>query len=253
MATRQTDLDGLSPEDLAEALADSETTSENRNNDDESRDADPDQATPEYRDVAIGGQYHRVTKDVADALLIEQQSLTEALSRRDQAPAAAPVSEPTRDTDEDFATRFFSDPEAVLREREQKIREEVTTELRREYSAKTALDKYWDDFYRQNADLRDYKWVVDSVVHDRMSELENLRGTASMAAVARMTKERILEVGGKFGKSTSAEPKATTTLPGGRKEPPKAPAKAQEDNSDKEPISLSKAIAERRKKRKKSA
>ena len=254
MATRQTDLDDLSPEDLAEALQTADSTSPDDRNDDESRDADPEEATPEYRDVAIGGRYHRVTKDVADALLIEQNQLTQALQqRRQEEPTARQDPEPTRETDEDFTTRFFSDPETVLREREDRIRKEVANELRAEYQAKSSLDKYWDDFYNQNKDLKDYKWVVDSVVKDRMSELENLRGTASMSALAVMTKERILQVGGKFGNSGSPQ-KGTTNLPGGRVSPAgdEKPTKSNK-TTDNAPISLSKAIAERRKKRKKSA
>jgi hypothetical protein len=57
-----------------------------------------------------------------------------------------------------------------------KFKEEIKSEIRQEYQARTTADKaedtFWNEFYQDNEDLKEHKLIVDAIIQRDVDELK---------------------------------------------------------------------------------
>ncbi len=197
---------------------------------------DPDSEPPALEDDRIGV--------IASTLQGVTEQLAAMKERIDNPPAPIPAASSDPDDKYDYNTELFTNPEAALSHLKEEITAEVTGKLEGRYSQDQNRQRFWDDFYSANPDLKEHKWVVEATLSSEMGTLNKLQGQEAIDGLARATKERILSIqGGKSGGGNK-----TTSLTGAQSRV--APARRTAENDDKnEPKSLSAGIRELRRRK----
>lgn len=207
--------------------------------DDSSRDKD------DLVEVVIAGQTVKLAPETA-ALIEAEQTAASAAATQSQL-ASEPIASGDGDRSDDAdAELMFSDPAQWKKNLVEGIRKEVTAD----YSADQQRKGFWDDFYRENDDLRGEDYLVQATLNRHFSVLENMKGRPGRDRLAELTKKDILALTKKYNKPP--ENNDTTNLEGaaGGEEAPDVPT------PKKEPTrlpSLGDAIKQRRLNRAKAA
>lgn len=155
-------------------------------------------------EVVIAGQTIKI--DSTAALLLDTERTQ--LAQQQQAPVEAPVADDRASDEEGYAELLFSDPNAAIK----KLKAEMRQEIAADYNADQSRRDFWDDFYRENTDLRDEDHLVQATLSKHISALENMRGKAGRDKLAELTKKDILNLTKKYNKS--AVKNDTVTLEG---------------------------------------
>jgi len=147
--------------------------------------------------VTIGGKTFQMEPEVAASIQAEQTSYQEQVSTAEAATLAVEVAgkeAPGREQDADegegtgIADLMFTDPEAY----DKQLRESIKTDIRAEYQQDQARQTFWDEFYRENTDLADKKWMVEGVLARRLDSIGKLSGRPGRDKLAELTKGEIL-------------------------------------------------------------
>lgn len=133
-----------------------------------------------------------------------------------QQPAAEEEEEP------DWENLIFTDPKKALDMRDERVRRQVTSELRGEYQREQSTARFWNDFYKANDDLKGDKDIVEMILNKNFSDLANVPIDQAMKKLADLTRQRVMKYsnnrGGQrkrtravtAGASNSARPAAAT-------------------------------------------
>jgi hypothetical protein len=161
-------------------------------------------------------------------------------------PARAPAAEPADEMDdEEFDALLFSNPREALRINNERVKRE----LRNEYTNNQGTTKFWENFYRDNSDLKDDDDLVQSTLQKNMAELGNMPVDKAMGRLAELTRERILG----FMKKRK-EPRGQNRAIAEGSNPPSIPrGPAVDDDDDAKPTTMGDLLKSRRAKRRKAA
>jgi hypothetical protein len=117
----------------------------------------------------------------------ENKLIRRAIPPAEPARQAQPAESEEMD-DEEFDALLFSNPREALRINNEKVKRE----LRNEYTNNQGTTKFWDNFYRDNADLKDDDDLVQSTLQKNMAELGNMPVDKAMGRLAELTRDRIM-------------------------------------------------------------
>lgn len=115
-------------------------------------------------------------------------------------PPPAPVShQPQSDPfDEvDWETELYRDPKETLRRYGEIVEQRVERRLTAKYQQERGQSKFWEDFYRENKDLKKDHDLVQATLQSNMSALANIPVPEAMEKLADLTRERIMRYSGK--------------------------------------------------------
>lgn len=157
-------------------------------------------------------QFEGTMQSLQDKHSQQMTDLTSQVSAKFE--SMTPV-EPEPEVAEDWLTKFYADPRAVLQNIKEEAKEEVKTELRTEYqeqnSAKESEIEFWNQFYNENPDLSEHKFTVESIFRRDLRELNTLLRTDPdkvKTELAERTKAYILSFSNK-----PSTPTAHTEIP----------------------------------------
>lgn len=162
----------------------------------------------EMVDVEIDGTKFSMTKEGAEAYSKQQAVYADNLATAGQGDTES-EGEPETEDKTDFQTLFYTDPDLAV----EKIEERITAKLRGEYIQDKALEIFWQDFYRENPELKEEDTFVRMVLGNKMGELGSLKGKTGRDGLATAVQSELLRIQnkGKGGKKQSSE---TETLEG---------------------------------------
>lgn len=184
---------------------------------------------PTFETVRLGGLELEVDPQTKAAIEAELSRLQQPAAAPPPAPAApAPPLEPTSPLAgiKDLNTRIFTEPDAVLAELYQVARENISNELRGEYSRNQTEQEFWSTFYADNEDLAPNKFLVKSIVERERAALGNLQSLPDIARhIADTTRAELLRIKGAESQ-TPSRPRAVMrgSQAGGRSPTPPAVA-----------------------------
>ena len=210
---------------------------------------EPAPAAPEMVAVKVGDQ--EVQVDKATAALIEAQNQQfqaqlEELKKPAPAPAPSPAPAPKSEPQEtDWDELAYNNPGEFAN----KIIETVTDNLTGQYNAQTAMRDFWGDFYDKNEDLKGHKTIVQAVMNQNMATLGDMPATEASSKLADMTRETIVGLVKQFGPKDpppGQQPRTVVESGSGPAQPEPQPA-----GDDKKVLTMTDALRERRKARRK--
>jgi len=156
-------------------------------------------------EVELGGQKVMVTSDVASALEAQARAQEEQLARlrsdtqrqlqeiRQNIRPAQPAT-PAPPDEESAAERLFREPTAFLNEFARKIEDNVTRKVTQSYSQEKQREMYWNQFYEQNKDLKDKKFLVDAVYAHDFQALAEMPIESGMKELATRARKRLADL-----------------------------------------------------------
>lgn len=98
--------------------------------------------------------------------------------------------EPERPAEPDINTLWFENPQAAY----QKIVSDVETRVESRYRQDQALKSFWDGFDRANEDLRDDRWLAETLLQQNFAELADLSPRKAQERLGEITREQILRL-----------------------------------------------------------
>ena len=124
-------------------------------------------------------------------------------------PEPAPQPKPKKEK-RDWEKLMFENTEEGVETLRKDIKEEVTAELRAEYSKVNGEKEFWQDFYTANDDLKKEKDddLVRAVLNKNMAVLGDLPVSEAIKKLGDLTRERILAYTGTNKKPTDKKGKA---------------------------------------------
>ena len=165
--------------------------------DEANKPAPKSEPAPELESVKLGEKEFKVPAEVKAALdaaaragveVGELKSMVANLSN--QIKAAAPKPEPK--ADEGYATILFTNPDGAIEKLTKEIENRIMTRVEQTNNQR----EFWDEFYRQNSDLKKYDEYVRfqfSKARDSYSK-EGITVEEAMKRLAVSSKEAILKV-----------------------------------------------------------
>lgn len=204
---------------------------------------------PKFVTVKHGGRELQVPEDLAGAWQERErefetrigkqgQELGELRKWRQQAEAAIRP-QPAQPAEPDINTLWFENPQAAYQKIKQDVREEITSDYRRDQ----ALRSFWDGFYRGNDDLREDAWVAETVFRDNFQDLADMPTSKAQEKLADLTREKILRLTRKAKTEITRAPMLESAS-GDR--PPRPQRDEDEDDG---PKTMGELIAQRRARR----
>ena len=156
----------------------------------------PVAATPAEAPIQIGNQTFATSQEAfAYAEKIEQESTQNDMYRQGVLDAQNQQQVPqnvTPKAEENFEEAFYADPQKFLADRDAKIAASVEEKIMGQIEQTKKSDKIWDEFYKENPDLRVSDRLVRSILNDNWNVLGNMPdGRAAMRIVAQKTRAEI--------------------------------------------------------------
>ena len=209
------------------------------------------QPAPELVTVKVGDQEVKVDKATADVIAAQNERVAAEMDqlRRRPAPEPKPAPEPGKPEETDWEDLMLNNPAAFA----QKIREDVTQDLTNRYNAQTTMDTFWSDFYDANDDLKPHKGIVNAVMNQNMGILGDMPATEASTKLAELTRGEIVNLVKKFGSKEpqpGSQQQRTAVETGEGPSPSEEPAPTA---GDAKITSMTDALKERRKSRRKAA
>ncbi len=106
-------------------------------------------------------------------------------------------------------TELFENPAGVI----EKITKKIKAELKSEDEAKTRTNTFWEGFYLENPELKNYDRSVKSVMNEQWSYLNNLPLSKAKEILATEARKFINEVRGPEGQRVTMTGSAGGTIP----------------------------------------
>lgn len=213
---------------------------------------DPPEPAPELVAVKVGDQEIQVDKATAELIEAQNQQFQTQLDELRKAPPTAPLAPapaPAAEPGEvDWEKLMLDDPAGFA----QKIRDDVTKDLTSQHQAATAMTTFWSNFYDANDDLKAHKTIVESVLNQNMGALGNLPATEASGKLADLTRETIVGLVKQFGPKDTKTPTQQRTAAESGSGPAAAPATSEPAEGDKKVLTMTDALRERRKSRRKA-
>lgn len=210
---------------------------------------DPAPAAPETVAVKVGDQEIQVDKATAELIEAQNaqfQAQIEQLKKPAPAPAPSPAPAPASEPQEtDWDELAYNNPSGFA----DKIIETVTEKLTGQYNAQTAMRDFWGDFYDKNEDLKGHKTIVQAVMNQNMATLGDMPANEASSKLADMTRETIVGLVKQFGPKDPPSTQQSRTVVetgSGPAQPEPQPAEG-----DKKVLTMTDALRERRKARRK--
>jgi hypothetical protein len=116
---------------------------------------------------------------------------------------------------------WFSDPKKAA----SLLRQQVKSEYEVERSAERNRERFWQDFYEKNPDLKRVERIVQSVVKEKLPEIQKLPSDREVSEfLSKETRDIIGLVGKAFSKTETRLPSEPAVSFGASGETPPAPA-----------------------------
>lgn len=222
--------------------------------------ADVGPSRPATSKFAIGGQEFEIESSLASALQAQQEDfqkqhaeLRGLLPKRPEA-TPEPVSEPVKDPG--LGSMIFDDPDrfvdTLLERVDQRIEKRAQIEQGK-YTADQGTRDFWNGFYIENDDLRDFDWVVQASLNRHRSELIDLPVSQASTKLAELSRTDILGLVGKFKSETGGKPSRTTVESGRSSGTPTPETKSGEQAEESNVSSISSTLRDRRRMRREKA
>lgn len=174
---------------------------------------------------------------------LEAQRAELAAMRAQTKPAPAPAkkTEPEPEPEPDWEDLLYKNPKEFVKQHGQRVREEVTRELRGEYQAVRGEEAFWNRFYVEHKDLAEDDDLVRATLARHQADLGDLPVEIAAKRLADLTRERILRYAG-GGKPQTQRKKAVAE----GANPPKSERKVEEEPKV---VTLSQLIRDRKARR----
>jgi len=224
---------------------------------DEVPDDDPIEPTSDSRptdqelvEMTVGSETVKVSPEAAQVYNDEITRLTNLATTNVELEPDV-VSEET--SGEDLATEILMDPAKVLADFGDKLEKKIKGDLSTAYTIEEKRRLFWEDFYGENPDLKNFDNIVHMVLSANMGVLEGMVGKSGRDRLSTLTKEEILRVSSAQRGLSLRKRSGSTSLEGGTGGGQEAPAK--NDNTEEEApsnirhLTLGNAIKARRLKR----
>jgi hypothetical protein len=184
---------------------------------DEAENEEPAQVADDLEEVLIDGVRYMLPADVAASYRSqEERTADELASLRANPPLAEPISGSviTEDESEDIETLLFTDPKRALDLHAERVKKEVSSDMRDRYQAERAREMFWEDFYGEHPELVDEKDYVDFTLNKHLDGLSNLKGKKARDELAKLVKGGILKLMNK-GRNAQNNEEGESSLEGG--------------------------------------
>lgn len=114
------------------------------------------------------------------------------LLKRQIPPAqpAQPQEQPQED-DVDWDQLLFENPKEALRLHGERVADQVKRDLTEAYQREQSSQRFWQDFYAANPDLRDDHDLVQTVLSKNFQQVQNLPSNEAIPVLADMTRQKI--------------------------------------------------------------
>lgn len=172
-------------------------------------DGDEPGAAKKTAKLKIGGKEFDAPEDIAAALTALQEAHDAELAELRKANRAQPAPNPTpAKTEEepyDFNTMIFINPAEALA----KFREEIIADMTGRYQAETGRAKFWSDFNKENSDLEDATFLVESVLNKNYEDLKGLPADEARKELAKLSRLALDKLGFKGKKDDEIKPNRT--------------------------------------------
>lgn len=153
--------------------------------------------------------------------------------------AAQPT--PPQDAEPDFNTLLFENPTRALELRDARLKAELEAKYRSEQNFRA----FWEQFYENNPDLKDEKFLVNAQFQSSWDTISDMKTPDAQEYLADGVRKEILRISRKAKTATGTVPSPTgrAVVEGATGDRPPAPPRPVD--SDEEPASLSAAIKAR--------
>lgn len=171
---------------------------------------------------------------------LEKQIPPQNAGQQQEAPKKDPFD------DVDFEKLIFQDPQKALKMHAEMVRDQVKQEMTQMYQREQGTQKFWNDFYQANPDLKDDHDLVEMTLNANLNDLIDEPVPQAIEKLADLTRQKILRYSGKGqNKDDGKSPKRQKAQAEGASRPaPKQPP--QEEPG---PSTLSDLIRARNKRR----
>lgn len=213
--------------------------------------------TSEKTKFSVGGQEFEIDPGLASALQAQQDDFqaqnAELRGLMPKRPEPKIEPEPKPMEGPNYGEMLFDDPQRFVKEFGDDIRKQTIEEMKGEYSADQGMQRFWDNFYRANEDLREFDWVVQASLNRHNSELIDLPVSQAAVKLAEVSRADILGLAGKFGSGEKGK-SSRTTVESGRSTSKAAPETGSGMQADAGKVtSISSVLRNRRKGRRQKA
>lgn len=117
---------------------------------------------------------------------------TENANLRRAVPPAAPAPQEDPLDAVDWDTELFSDPKGALKKYGAIVADQVERKLTSKYQSDRGTQRFWDDFYKENEDLKQDHDLVQATLAANMQDLANRPVPDAMKRLGELVRERIL-------------------------------------------------------------
>lgn len=161
-----------------------------------------EESVTSMKEIEVGGQKFMVPDNMAAAIEAQNATLKQemedlkATTNQNQKQILDTVSQLNQPAPEpeEAPDGFWDNPNQYIQEQINQATSKVKQELTSDYQAKQAEDAFWDDFYKQNDDLKDVKFMVDSVSRRDLNELTQMGVEEAKKTLADRTRKELLKL-----------------------------------------------------------
>ena len=139
-------------------------------------------------------------------------------------PAQVQATPEPEEEEVDWDNLIFTDPKKALDLTAERVRREVTRELRGEYQREQSTTRFWTEFYKKNDDLKADKDIVEMMLSKHMADLADVPVDKAMEKLADLTRERVMKYSNNRGGQRKRTRAVTTGASNGAR-----PAAAKSD------------------------
>lgn len=160
----------------------------------------------------LGGKKITDPKELATyAKEIEARAIQAEIERerasKTQPTMNAPVVEEKTDED-NIEDLLFQDPKKAIK----LIEERAETRVKKMLDAKDATQKFWDDFYTENPDLKSHDRVVQLITREKWNEVANIPLAEAKKRLVDESRKMINSIRGEEGTKTVVNRTSASTL-----------------------------------------
>lgn len=163
---------------------------------------------------------------------------------RRRVPPANARADAEADEEPDWDELLFKNPKEALKLHGERVRKQVTQELRSEYQRDQGTTEFWRDFYAANSDLKNDDDIVQMVLSANLGKLGGMPVPDAMTELADLTRKRIMAYSNRKGRREGDR----TTVEGAS-----APSRRRAQPESDKVVTLSDIIRNRRAGRRKAS
>lgn len=160
---------------------------------------DDERQEPEWQTFSYGGKEFKTQEDLTAYIdeLQEQRRQQPAPQRQEPQQQRQETKPPAGDGEIDWDKELYTDPKSAMTRFGDHIRKQVRQEMTAEYRAEQTMNKFWENFYSANPDMKGKELIVKAVFDRDLPKIGELPIPDALTALGKSVTAEVQKLGGK--------------------------------------------------------